>query len=426
MAAVEDVAAAAPRAQSTGRNFCFTRFLLPAEEALLRAPLAPLAPGTVPIIADLAHVKYLVFQFEEGEAEHHAHLQGFVWLDSARRCAFVKALVGNNAHVEFAHDVDASIAYCQKPAGRIAGPWSVGTPPKGGQGTRTDLESIHEKIKAGVRAAELVEECPKALRLEKCIKWDQFLQNEKKSDRQLAGVNVTVLWGDSGSGKTQWAINHLVHNDYFKLDCTGLKGAALWFDGYEGQDTLILDDFDNEVCNCAFLKLLLDKYKLRLQIKGGHSWACWHYVVITSNIHPADWWHGERAENIAALRRRINEIYHCTAGYVYRKQHWDKSYDDSDFTAIPPPPGAVLAAPAADAAHAAAAPAVAALPPVVLAVDSDDDCVVLDTQADQHPVQPQHRLRRTDGQRPHRGSHAPGFVSPSQFLDDQAEEDPSC
>lgn len=318
-----------------GRNFVFTRFLTEQEDRYIRSDEA--GKEQVPIIHDLLHVKYLIFQFEEGEKEHHAHLQGFVSLDSPRRTSWVKKMIGNNAHIELAHDVQGSIQYCSKTKGRIRGPWTMGKPPKG-QGTRADIETMHEMIKKGLPTLDIIEKNPKLLRYEKLIKYDRFLQMEAHSDRQLSGVNVTCLWGDSGSGKTQWAINYLKHNTYFKLDCSGVKNGALWFDGYEGQDTLIIDDFDQDTCSINFLKLLLDKYKLRLPVKGEHTWACWKYVIITSNQHPADWWiHLPQVQQLA-LKRRIHEIMHCTEDHLYRRQRWDKTYIDEDFERIPDVP----------------------------------------------------------------------------------------
>lgn len=365
----------ARRTQS--RNYCFTRYLTPEEAILLRAN-PPQAEGQVPIITDLANVNYIIFQFEEGDREHHAHLQGFVNLKGARDPKFVKDLVGNNAHVEVAHDVQASILYCQKTEGRIAGPWTVGRPPKG-MGHRFDLESIHEKLKSGCSIPSIIDEDPKSLRYVKMMLFDQSIQLESRSDRQHSGINVRVLWGDAGSGKSQWAINHLVHGSYYKLDCSGVKQGNIWFDGYDGQDTLIIDDFDGDTCQLHFLKNLLDVYKLHLPIKGGFTWACWHYVVITSNEHPADWYFHMPEVHKMALKRRIHTICHCETGYIYRKQNWDKTYIDADFASIPEPP-----------LHPAEAPAQAPPAAVILAED---------TQTEDAPTQPlpqRRRLVRTD------------------------------
>lgn len=170
----------------------------------------------------------------------------------------------------------------------------------------------------------MLEEDPKISKFEKHIKFMQFALNESASDRQEKGVKVAVYYGDSGTGKTYSAINlYAPDGDYFKLDCTSVKSGSLWFDGYEGQRVLILDDFDADVCSISFLKNLLDKYKLRLQVKGGHTWACWSTVVITSNQHPRYWWQALQQVQIDALKRRIHEIRHYTGLATYVLEEWN-------------------------------------------------------------------------------------------------------
>lgn len=194
------------------------------------------------------------------------------------------------------------------------------------QGTRSDLISLYDDIKHGVKVIDMLNKDPKVSKFEKQIRFMQFQLNEFKSDRQATGVKVYVLYGDPGTGKTFSAINTFGKSgDYFKLDCTSTKYGSLWFDGYEGQKVLVLDDFDEGVCSVSFLKNLLDKYKLRLQVKGGHTWAAWDTVVITSNQHPRIWWQGLTDTNIAALKRRITCIRHYTAMGVYQQVDWEDS-----------------------------------------------------------------------------------------------------
>lgn len=327
---------------SKSRNWCFTRYLSIEDiDACASAELG--AADMLPVIPFIDQMVYIIFQLEQG-VEERSHLQGFVQFNGPKALAFVKRAIGNEAHCEVAHDVKASIDYCSKEDTRVKGPWSRGTQPAMKPGKRNDLLDMHEAIKAGTSQLALIEGNPKLLKFERCIKYDLFLQLEAKSDRQVAGVNVTVLWGDAGSGKTQYAINHLVHGSYYKLDCTGVRNGNLWFDGYEGQDTLIIDDFDEEVCGVSFLKQLLDVYRHRICLKGGHTWACWHYVLMTSNTHPADWWPFTTVVQKEALKRRIHTILHCTIGYVYRLQNWDRTYIDHDYQFIPPPPARVIVA----------------------------------------------------------------------------------
>jgi len=232
----------------------------------------------------------------------------------------------------------------------IEGPFELGERPR--PGTRTDLKSIYSDVKAGTSNTELLEKSDgTSARYEKQIKFMRFTYSESQSDRQLQGVRVLVLWGPTGAGKTYAAVNIIANKvDYYIAEAPSVKGSKMWFDGYEGQKILILDDFDGEYCTMAFLKRLLDHYKLKVEVKGGHAWAVWTTVVITSNHHPSDWYRGNgvMAIDTSPLQRRLSEIRHCEHNGTYRKQNYDKSYIDEDYVPYEVPAQAVPASPNVD------------------------------------------------------------------------------
>lgn len=53
---------------------------------------------------------------------------------------------------------------------------------------------------------------------------------------------------------------------------------------------------------------VLDIYPLRLPIKGGFTLARWTRVILTSNIHPRDWYPNCQPESRRALLRRIHRV----------------------------------------------------------------------------------------------------------------------
>ena len=81
-----------------------------------------------------------------------------------------------------------------------------------------------------------------------------------------------------------------------------------WFDGYKGQKRLVIDEFRDSQMTCASLLKYLDVYKLKLEIKGSHTWAKWDEVFITSNINPEEWYRGVPEATRAALFRRFTTI----------------------------------------------------------------------------------------------------------------------
>jgi hypothetical protein len=105
------------------------------------------------------------------------------------------------------------------------------------------------------------------------------LQNKGPRWRQ---VSVTWLHGPAGCGKTRYAME-ADEDDVFKLD-----RPYKWWDGYEGEGTLVLDDVDEKdfVENRGLFLNVLDGYGLRLETKGSHAYANWTHVYITSNWNP--------------------------------------------------------------------------------------------------------------------------------------------
>ena len=65
----------------------------------------------------------------------------------------------------------------------------------------------------------------------------------------------------------------------------------------------------------GFLLTMLDKYPYRLQVKGGMMGSRIKRVIITSPMHPRDWYldlTGVDSWESGQLRRRITSIEECT------------------------------------------------------------------------------------------------------------------
>jgi len=89
-------------------------------------------------------------------------------------------------------------------------------------------------------------------------------------------------------------------------DCyfvTPTSTGQLWFDGYDGQDVVIFDDFYGGL-PLPYMLRLLDGYPMRLPIKGGHTYAKWTKVYLTSNVPPTEWYQ----DPDGAFARRIHEV----------------------------------------------------------------------------------------------------------------------
>lgn len=155
-----------------------------------------------------------------------------------------------------------------------------------------------------------------------------FFRNSKKVQDYISSLNtcdneanldikVFVIFGESGSGKTKWANSfpqsefNTAGNDkaYWIIPTNDGK---LWFDNYNNESTIIIDDFDGSVSKVPMQTLLtlLDIYARNIQweIKGGKVALKHSNIIITSNSNPKEWYSNEPREKVNALLRRLTYV----------------------------------------------------------------------------------------------------------------------
>ena len=124
------------------------------------------------------------------------------------------------------------------------------------------------------------------------------LRNALIQPRKNALTKCVVYWGAPGIGKSKKAWE-LYPEAYSKND-------TKWWDYYNGEDTVIWDDFTPDCCSWNHFCKLIDHNPLLVETKGGTVNFNSKLLFITSNIDPAEWW--PNIPNRDALIRRI-DIY---------------------------------------------------------------------------------------------------------------------
>lgn len=137
---------------------------------------------------------------------------------------------------------------------------------------------------------------------------------EQKLQKPRGKVHVRCFWGDAGQGKSTEA------RDWLKKMCDGKYWVASngkWFDSYKGQDGILIDDMNNKCgwMRSQFLSLLESEYGVEMEVKGGHTVVDAHYIAVTSNSEPKEWFKGE---DVNAVRRRFDEEYMYKGGKVVK------------------------------------------------------------------------------------------------------------
>ena len=104
-------------------------------------------------------------------------------------------------------------------------------------------------------------------------------------------VDVYYIEGPTGIGKT-YGIFERFPDAYRPI----VSGDKVWFDGYDGQETLLLDELRGNI-KMSLLLQLLDPYPLKVEVKGGMVPAKWKRVFITTNTPPEKWYPHLSAED---------------------------------------------------------------------------------------------------------------------------------
>lgn len=204
---------------------------------------------------------------------------------------------------------------------RVEGPWTYGEEPQ--QGRRTDLEAVKDDLDQGMQDSEVADKHFSA--------WCRYRQSFKeyrllRASKRNWQTTVTVYWGPSGTGKTRRAAYEAGPDAYW-LNNTG--GNVLWWDGYTGQDTVVIDEFYGWIKYSDMLRIV-DRYPYAVQVTYPDPFKCVmntslvlngliiglisqvrgasvnfiaKHIIITSNTHPNAWWQ----QGLRAMERRLDE-----------------------------------------------------------------------------------------------------------------------
>lgn len=243
-------------------------------------------------------IDYMIAQLEEGERGTR-HFQGYIEFSCQMRLTTVKNIIPAAHWERRKGNRDQARDYCKKDESRIRGPWEVGSWQTNMQAPKKSKhEEFTKAIKEGKGDLELLEQYPALfLRYHKAVDKIRSLKIPQRDWK----TTVSVILGPTGTGKSRYA--HEKYPDAF------WKTADQWWDNYEGEETVIFDEFDGSWFPFTQLLRILDRYKLKVPVKGGFVSFAAKKIVIISNHGISKWYSGDRLRpKIEALHRRI-DIY---------------------------------------------------------------------------------------------------------------------
>lgn len=240
------------------------------------------------------------------------HIQGYVRLNKSVRKGHFRKIIGPNANgakdwymKEANADWVANAKYTQKDADVL---WYK-CPPSSEQGCRTDLAEFKDAIKRRAGDEELFEKhlpiLAKYPRLEGRLK-RSFAKMESAEFRR---VECAVYFGPGGTGKSKKALyddaGMRLPDTYIVPDSENLK----WWMDYDGESTIVINEMDGSKCKYSRWKEICDGHQMMVETKGEHTYAKWTKVIMTTNVHPNNWWDKAGAHmNHAEFARRVGSL----------------------------------------------------------------------------------------------------------------------
>lgn len=245
---------------------------------------------------------YAVFQLEVGERDT-PHYQGYVIFTSKQRLTAIRHLFDTKANWQIARKGPGpNRAYCTKEP-RIGDFCELGNiPDEAGQGARSDLVELHSRLKDGLSLPDYSNEFFTIfVKHPDLVARYSAAQSRPRSQSQA--TRCILYFGPSRTGKSRLSAFHAGQHTYRKF-------PGKWWDGYTGEPSVIFEDFRGSSLSFTDFKLTVDRYPLRVELKGTTRELEATNFFITSNFPPSAWWDDSVTGNsLDTIENRITEVF---------------------------------------------------------------------------------------------------------------------
>lgn len=266
-------------------------------------------------------VRYAVYGREVG-INQTPHIQGYIEFKTRKTINQVKEKIGRRCHIELRRGTGQQASdYCKKDGNFDEfGEMSTG---KRGPGkkkfTIDELEEIEKKEGiAALAKLDITESQFKGYVFRR-----SFFQRPSKEFRK---VDFRWYYGKTGTGKTRRAMYEFADQDVF------FKMAGQWFDGYQGEEIVLIDDLREGGIDMDVLLRLTGGYAGRYPIKGGSVIIHPKIVVVTAPCRPEQMFRTSDTDNIDQVLRRITSIEEFTEEWTPPSPpRGEKEGDDSKY-----------------------------------------------------------------------------------------------
>ena len=284
------------------RSWCITRWKMP--EFIENKPEGPLEDDPIThsqlenhaqeIFKIYEPYRYICIGLEICPDTKKRHWHIYVEFKNARSFSAIKKL-DDESHIESRKGSPKQAeTYVKKD-----GLWfEDGEPLK--QGKRTDLDLCREMIiEDGFNMRDNIMSAKSIQSVKTCEVLLKYFEKKRTWKPE-----VWWFYGKSGIGKSKIAreILEAKYGDYW-VSSKNLQ----WWEGYDGHQGVIIDDFRADFCTFHELLRILDRYEYRIEVKGSSRQLLAEHIIITCPKRPEFAYNNRSDEDITQLIRRITK-----------------------------------------------------------------------------------------------------------------------
>lgn len=234
--------------------------------------------------------KYCVIGKEVGESGTK-HLQGYITFEHKKSFKQLKGLIPRS-HIETAKGTaEQNYVYCTKDGDFVEHGVRPPTPIEKSQRAKQRYLEQWNLAKAG----NYLELPPAQIKT-----WEYIHQKFKDAPQDLPALQNIWIHGATGTGKS--SLVRKIPLAFYS------KPMSKWWDGYDGESVIVLDDFAPEHGKFLgyFLKIWADHYAFNAEVKGGMLKIRPKHFIVTSQYNLEDCF--EDHQTVLALNRRFAKI----------------------------------------------------------------------------------------------------------------------
>lgn len=228
---------------------------------------------------EINNIKYIAYGEEICPETNKAHHQGWIYFKNDKSSIKNVAKMLGKCHVALCRgSIQEQETYCSKEKGYYT---EFGSRPDN-QGARTDLDEVRSELLKGLISVDdiaitkpnLFHQYGRTL-----TKIEDIAFRRKWRTEMTEGV---WYWGETGCGKSDKAFENYNPMTHYKF-------TEDWWDGYTGQETVIIDEFRGDILKFRDLLSLVDKHPhyVKRRCREPIPFLA-KKLIVTSSLHPKD------------------------------------------------------------------------------------------------------------------------------------------